>query len=329
MSAEEKQPLFDRWHDHFIEKYNTPGFSFDLNLVRCIVSLFFAWKLLSRDFGFYGTVPDGVFPFYSINIYPADSYIMWTGLPLISELATFHWIHFLLPYPSPAVLRVIQGIAIVLLVILALYGRGPRRSIAIGAYCLVLYLWGYMFLGGHEIDAILLYFGLLAIIAVSEFDDRPIHKLSSLARVSPTRSAGHAVSLMYLLFATYYFASGVNKLTDISFWEWFEFDLAEAMYEYRIKAENGYTSVPYIFEPLYEATWLNYLGPPAVYISHLITPMVFFWRNQVFKFFLFYAAFHFLTFGVGISFTGYVLVWFVLFPYHRLLFGKATEVKAA
>jgi hypothetical protein len=64
---------------------------------------------------------------------------------------------------------------------------------------------------------------------------------------------------------------------------------------------------------------LDLVGPPLIYTSHLIVPMVFFARSSVFKFFLFYAVFHFLAFGVGISFTGYILVWLVLFPHREIL----------
>lgn len=328
MNQVEKKPFLDEMHRIFVEKYNTHGYDLDVNIARIVVSTFFIWKLLSRDYGFYGTVPSGVFPFYAINIYPLDSYVLLTGIPIISELATFHWIHFIIPYPNEWVLRFIQGLAITFLVLHVIFGRGPYRCISIGSYCTIVYLWGFLFIGGQEIDSILLYFGLLLILTLSDYNDQPLYKIKSLFRKQPNQKAGHTASLLYLLFVTYYFASGINKLTDISFLEWLQFDLAGSMHEYRIKAENGYSNVPYILEPLYQAAWLNYLGPPLVYISHLLTPIVFYWRHHVFKFFLFYAAFHFLTFGVGISFTGYVYVWLVLFPYHRLMFGQTERATA-
>ncbi|MEM9357551.1 MAG: hypothetical protein AAGB04_15190 [Pseudomonadota bacterium] len=302
-------------------KYDTPGYDFDVNIVRAIVCLFFIWKLLSRDFGFYGHVPAEVFTYYPINIYPAKSYVLTTGLPIISDLATLHWVHWIIPRPDETVLRILQAAAIVLLVAHLVFGRGPRAILAIGCYAILIYLWGHLFLAGHEVDAVLLYFGLLIILITSSHRDRPLWRLHSLAKLKANVTAGRTISRLFLLFVAYYFASGVNKLTDLTFAQWFAYDLAEAMHMYRIRADYGFISVPHIFEPLYNVALLKYVGPPLVYLSHLVTPLVYFYRSQVFKFFLFYALFHFLAFGVGISFTGYVLVWFVLFPYHALIFG--------
>ena len=314
--------LFDRGFEAFAAKFSTPGADFDVNVVRIIVAVFFIWKLLSRDFGFYGTVPPEVFRFYPVNIYPASSYVLTTGLPVISELATFHWIHWFVPRPGVTGFRIIQGFAVGLLVLLAIWGRGPRRSIAVLTYCVLIYLWGHLFLAGQDVDAVLLYFGLLAVLIFVDFEDRPLHRLASLGRAPPTRNGGESISMCFLVFVTYYFASGVNKLTDISLAGWFQFDLVGSIEWTYIRAINSPIAVSEVFTNLFGLEVLNYIGPPTVYLSHLLVPIVFFRRHHVWKFFLFYAVFHALTFGVAISFTGYVFVWFVLFPWRRLFFGE-------
>lgn len=320
-----RDSLFERAFQAFARKFSEPGADFDVNVVRVIVAVFFIWKLLSRDFGFYGTVPDEVFSFYPINIYPTHNYILWTGLPVISDIATFHWIHWILPRPDALGFRIIQGIAAGLLVLMAVFGRGPKRCFNIGAYCVLIYLWGHLFLAGHEIDAILLYFGLLAVLIFLDFDERPAWRIHALGRTTPTRAAGESVSVLFLVFVTYYLASGVNKLTDISLLEWVGYDLVETIEITAIRAMHGSRHVPDVFRHLFDVTWLNWVGPTFIYISHLIVPIVFFRRHHVWKFFVVYAVFHFMTFGVGISFTGYVFVWFVLFPWQRMFYGDPTR----
>ena len=316
-----KPNAIGRGFDAFVKTFNTPGYDFDVNIIRVVVAGFFIWKLLSRDFSFYGNVPDGVFPFYPINIYNIDNYVLLTGLPILSELATFHWIHWIIPRPDAMGFKIIQFITIGLLVCLLIFGRGPRNIVPILCYSFLIYLWGYLFLGAHEVDAVLLYFGGLLILCFAPYKDRPVWRLGKLIGQAPSVETGRTVSLYFLLFVFYYFASGVNKLTDISLVDWFNYDLIQSMEVYSIRAEFSTTLVPEIFEFLFPYTFMNFIGPPFIYLSHLIVPLVFFSRKTVFKFFCVYAAFHFLAFGVGISFTGYIPVWLFLFPHYAIFEG--------
>ena len=318
-NAPVRSSVFDKGFEGFISKYNTPGFDFDVNCVRIFVCAFFIWKLLSRDFSFYATVPEGIFHFYPFKIYPSSSYILTMGLPIISEIATFHWIHWFVPRPSEFGYQLIQGCAVVLLLVTMVWGRGPRRIFSIGCYILLIYLWGHLFLAGQEIDAVLLYFGLLACFTMGDYVDRPIWDLRTLYGKEPTVAAGRTVSTLFLVFVFFYFASGLNKLTDLSPAGWFSYDLIESLEQFRIRSDVGVILVPKVFEFLYPYRFLDYVLPPIVYMSHVIVPYVFFRRDAVFKFFLFYAGFHFMAFGVGISFTGYIFVWFCLFPYHKIV----------
>lgn len=311
--------LVDRGFNRFVAVYNEPGFDFNVNVARIIVCAFLIWKLFSRDFGFFGRVPEQVFYFYPIEIYARDKWVLWTGLPILSELLTFHWLHWFVPRPDETALRIIQGIAIGSLLLLALFGRGPRNTILISTYCVLIYLWGYLFLLGQEIDAVDLYFGMLVALAVSTYADDPIWRLSSLYGRPKTVDGGRSFSNVVLVFVFYYFASGIRKLTDLAPIEWFRYDLVEAIEEHSIRSAHSTLGTFEIFQHLHGLTFFNHIGPPVVYLSHLLVPMVFFRRSLILKFFVFYFAFHLLTFGVGISFSGYILVWAVLFPYRELI----------
>lgn len=314
-----EKPLIDRGFERFLATYNAPGYDFNINVARLFVCAFLIWKLFSRDYGFFGTVPEELFYFYPYQLYPMDKWILWTGLPVIQELLTFHWIHWILPHPSVNVLRGIQAAAMLSLACLAVFGKGPKSAILIVTYSLLIYLWGYLFLLGQDIDAVAIYFGILVALGISRHADVPVWKLPALYRQPKSIDGGRAFSTVLLVFVFYYFASGVNKLTDISFLEWLQFDLVGAIERHSIVAAHHTVDTIDFFQILHGMTYFNYFGAPAVYISHICVPFVFFRRRMIFKFFIFYLMFHLLTFGVGISFSGYIFVWSVLFPWRELL----------
>ena len=119
------------------------------------------------------------------------------------------------------------------------------------------------------------------------------------------------------MFSVYYFSSGYNKLTDILLIDFFDSNLNAAIKETWILELRGFYNIPDILYTLasFNFSILNLFGPFLVYLSHLFAPLVLFDRKWVWKFALFYLCFHFITFGVGISFLGYVIVWFVVIPW--------------
>ena len=64
---------------------------------------------------------------------------------------------------------------------------------------------------------------------------------------------------------------------------------------------------------------MDFVAVPAVYISHISVPVVFFKRYLIYEFALFYCIFHLMTFGVSISFTGYVFIWMILFDFRTAI----------
>lgn len=164
-----------------------------------------------------------------------------------------------------------------------------------------------------------IYFGILIALGISRYADAPVWKLLALYHRPKSVDGGRAFSTVLLVFVFYYFASGIKKLTDISFLEWLQFDLVGAIERHSIAAAHHTVGTIEFFEILHGMTYFNYIGAPAVYISHILVPFVFFRRRMIFKFFVFYLMFHLLTFGVGISFSGYIFVWAALFHWREII----------
>ena len=312
-------------YEEFSKSYNTRGFDFNINVIRLLLCIFLIWKLLSRNFEFYGYVPDDVFGYYPIEIYPITSYITWTGTSLVTDIFTMHWIHWFIDRPGPGAIKFIQNMSIVSVSLLAIFGRGPKNILAFLSYLLLIYLWGNLFLLGQEVDSISLYFGMLLVIALSNYGDKPIWKIGSTFSAKKNINAGRTISRFYLVLVAYYFASGLRKFTDLSLSEWFKYDLIWEIQQTMLTANITSLHVPKVFEHLLFIDSWGQLLPPLVYLSHIFVPLVFFKRSKVVYFFIFYAVFHFMTFGVGISFTGYIVVWGCLFHYREWLTNEVVK----
>lgn len=312
----------------FQKAFRHPDYDINVNISRVVLGLFMMYKLMSRDFGFYGSVPAEFFTYYPISIYKAENYKLWLGLPILTEIFTMHWVHWILPRPSIYGLRIIQGIVMASLLLFTILGSGPRRVYCLTSILGLVYLWGHMTLGGHEVDSIMLYFGMILVFLFAPHTDLPVWRFYTLWSKSPNKNAGISRSLILFVFAAYYYASGYNKLTDVLLIETFDSELNNAIKIFYIRDLKGYVQVPDILYTLAKMNfyWFDIFGPIAVYLSHLCAPLVLFDRTWVWKFAIFYICFHFIVFGVGISFLGYVIVWLVVLPWRSMLtLGKKAQ----
>ena len=302
----------------YLAKFYEPRPAFDMNVARAVIFGFFIYKLLSRDFAFFGYVPAVVFQHYPVHIYSPSTYVVITGVQVLMDLFIFHWVHWFLPLPGPAVLSGIQIATICACLLVVLFGRGPRRVFVITAYVGVLYLWGFVFRSGQEIDAMFLMQGCALVYCFSEHREANIFGLGALAAEPPTAAAGWTYSAFLMIFVLYYFGSGMNKISDLYPNAWFHYRLIESIEYARERFLAGhYRAIPALFDYLRGQYWLNYVGPPLVYVSHLFMPLLFVWRSQLLKAAIFYAAFHFLAIGVGISFVANFIAWLIFVPYAR------------
>ena len=313
----------------FLAAYDRPVPLFNMIYVRLFVCIFFVWKILSRDFEMFGTLPDGILYYYPYRIY--SDYMLTTGLPGLMELATFHWIHWLTGMPDAAALHVVKWFAVAVCVMHAVFGAGPKRILAVLNYALVMYLWGFLFMFGQDFDAVYIYQGVLFCLMFTRHDSLPLWRLRKKHITGNDIEAGRSFSAILLIFVLYYFGSGINKLSDISFAQWFDYNLVGTVELALDQGRLGYMSTPFEFFSIISGhDWINYIAVPAVYISHLLIPLVFFRRIFIYEFALFYFLFHFITMAVAIAFTGYLFVWAMLFNVSGILawlFFRAREVR--
>jgi hypothetical protein len=316
---ENNKPDFGKMASSFKAKFYTPHSAFDVNIARIIILSTVLYKLLSRDFSFFGTVPEEVFSFYPIYIYSPTNYIEFMGIPGLMDLATFHWIHWLLPFPNVSTFIIIQSLTMLSLALCIIFGRGYKNCFIISSYIGVMYLWGFLFRTGQEIDAMFLGMGAMLVYIFSNHSEVPIYKLKTLLKEVDTKEAGWTFSAILMIFVIYYFTSGINKISDLTFLGWFQYDVIST-YEYmRDLSSVGYTIyIPSFFSVLDGQYWLNF-GAPFVYIVHLTAPHMFFDRRQVFKYFIIYGSFHLLTIAVSIIFFANFLFWLVFVPYKKII----------
>ena len=138
-----------------LENYNEPVNIYYVLWFKFVVGGLYLWKLLSRDFSNISFWPDSVLSGYPIDIY-TSGYVLTTGVPPFFDIATFHFIHYFLPFPNSNVLSLIQLFAIALSGLLIFAPPKYSRLIAIFLYISVSYLWGFVFRLGQDIDAVFL-----------------------------------------------------------------------------------------------------------------------------------------------------------------------------
>ena len=234
-----------RSFDAYLGKFNSPAYDFDINIARVLVCGFFIWKLLSRDFSTFAIVPPDALNFYPFYLYARDNIVVLMGVPGIIQLCCFHWVHWFLPFPNEAAFVIIQWTVIGLTAITLLLGRGPKRLFAISSYIGLLYLWGFVFRSGMEQDAVDMYMVALLMLIISDYKDVPLFTIGRLLNEPASVSVGRARSLLILVLIFYYFASGMNKISDIYPLGWFQYDLVEAIENFRLATKAG----AYVYSP--------------------------------------------------------------------------------
>ena len=109
---------------------------------------------------------------------------------------------------------------------------------------------------------------------------------------------------MILIFIGYYQLSGFNKLIDITWLDWFRYDLYKSLEDQFLISEAGshikINPIPWEIIK-YLPSFVIDLSVPIVYFSHLCTFLMFFRRDLIAKFMYFYWTFHFVIAG---------LIWF-------------------
>ncbi len=310
----------------FWEQTWRPASTIHVSWIRVVVFGMFAYKLLSRDFSVFGYAPAFLLELYPTDLFSPDDDFLMLGFKPIVDVATFHWIHWILPMPGAAILGFLQFGVVGACLCVVLFGRGPHRLFAISAYCGLAYLFGYLWRAGHDVDAVFVALQIALLYCFTRHEE-----LTLLERPSSdfSRHAGWFYSMSLLCFVGYYFLSGVNKVTDLPIMDWFRYGLVNEILFFSDKVAAGsIQAAPSFFGYIDGHNWIDILGVPAVYISHLAIPLMYFRRVYISGFFFFYLLFHFMATGVGILFFGLLITWLALLPVHRLTMNVTVALRS-
>lgn len=295
-----------------INNYNQPVNELYYYWVKLILGMLYLWKLLSRDFSNLAFWPKSVMSGYPIDIYSPD-YILTTGVFPIFDLASFHFVHWVLPYPNSDIFSCIQVLGIFFSILFIFSPAKHSRKVATILYVVVAYLWGFVFRAGQDIDAVFLIQSSLLMFVLLPYSNTV--KYRQQLRF-----------LILCIFVMYYFFSGINKLIDLSYMEWLKFDLVEinkSMHARYLNDKLNY--VPALdIENNFLAKLFNQMGALITYIVHIGAPLLLFSSStkKVILYWLFYTLFHAMTIFVGILFSMNFVAWALILPVYKLSYEK-------
>lgn len=309
---------FDLFMTKILDKFNEPKQAMYISWCRFIIFGFFGYRLLCSDFSIFAMAPASSMENYPWKIYLLKDGFAFLGIKYLVDLTSFHWLHWFFAFPSVNALANIQFASFISCCLVLLFGRGPKNLFAIFSYCGIAYLWGFMWRTEADIDSVFILMQLGLIYCFLKEPEALTLRRQECQPLQFTEESGWFYSMTLLVFIGYYFGSGLHKLTDITLIGWFEMDLLQIIQRYyQLSLVNAYNTVPPLLHYLSEFTFLNYIMTPAVYLSHLTIPYMFFKRRLIATYFFFYIIFHYFTFGVGILFPGLLVAWLVFLPVHR------------
>jgi len=272
--------------------------------IKVICAVVLVYKLLSRDFSNLGLWPESVLLGYPVDIYPPN-YILLTAIPPIFDLISFHFIHWFVPIPNISQFYVLQHTLIIAAVALAISPLRYTRMIAVVVYVLCMYLWGFIYRAGQDIDAMFLLQGCFLVLAM-------------IPRAGNERNySGYVYSSVLLVFVFYYFFSGVNKVIDLSVLEWFQYSLFDINASKLLAAQElNYHAVSVVEAPGWLLNLASFIGAAITYVVHLAAPLIFMHRSRgkLIFYWCFYSVFHVMSSLVGILFAANLLVWLAIIP---------------
>ena len=179
-----------------------------------------------------------------------------------------------------------------------------------------MYLWGFVFRLGQDIDAVFLLQGaLLMFVLFGSFNGRENY----------FRNLYYSIKVVFVI---YYFFAGLNKFIDLDYIEFFQFDLVYINQQfYNMFKNEGLMYVPRLpdFGSLNILT--NYLGAALTYIVHIAAPALLFFgsKSKILFFWIFYSIFHYLTAFVGIFFHMNFFAFLLLLPVDTIFSKKKDQ----
>ena len=111
-----------------------------ITYIRVFIFSFFLYKLLSRDYRIFSFASFRVLGIDSSEVY--KSYLDYAALSnhILTDILTFHWIHWFVPFPSFQTLSFIYFSTIVFCIVVIIFGRGPKNLYCIISFIFLTYL---------------------------------------------------------------------------------------------------------------------------------------------------------------------------------------------
>jgi hypothetical protein len=290
----------------------------EITYVRILLYGVVLYKLLSRDFSNFGYIPQELLNFYPINHYAQDLR-NFSGIKLLVDILTFHWIHWFLSFPSEYILKIVQSFTILLVLITIIFGAGKKNIFSIFSYLFLIYLWGYLYRSSTDFEGTQLILQICFLFCFFDKGDKNLINLFKKTKedknIKVQKSRNTFFFLMTLLVGSYYFNSGLHKFYDLSLSQWFQYDLTQTISMFIDQMELGnFRHVPQIFKIIPENNYLNYFGSIFIYVSHIFAFLMIFNRDSIKNFLYIYVFFHLTVYGVGINFLGNVFVFMLFIP---------------
>ncbi|MGE0201790.1 MAG: thiol-disulfide oxidoreductase DCC family protein [Candidatus Melainabacteria bacterium] len=297
-----------------------PRAAIDVAWIRIVVFGYFLYKLLSRDYTVFGFAPPEILSIYPTELFNFKLGYAAMGVPWVVSLATFHWVHWFLPLPDVTSLGIVQALAIACCAGVVVLGKGPRNLFAIGSFILISYLWGFNWRSGAEVDAVFMGMQMMLVYCFFREPEALILSRKRAPLLQTTAGNGWLFSMALIVFSLYYFYSGINKVLDITYLDWFKYDLAQLIGERYDYARVGHWfHVLPGFQFMRHYPIINVLFVPVSYLMELTIPAMFFRRDWVKYFAFFFLTFHTMTWAVSILFFGNLIMWFSMIPVHRFM----------
>ena len=303
----------------FYKKLYEPAPASFIGWTRIVILSLLLYKLLSRDFSIFGILPETLAVAYPANVFdPLDAYVL-LGYKWFVDLCTFHWIHWFLSFPSELTLYFIQLFLEFMLVIALFFGGGYKKINYLIIYVLSMYLLGFLFRIGSDIDEIFVQMQIVLLLFLFKEKETYILFFKQQKPLNYTKENGWFFSMVLLIFIGYYFLAGVTKVVDISLLDWGRFELSSLVELSYIKETLGDDRGWFYFrELLMSVSWLDIPGTVVVYMEHLLIPLLFFRREYIPYAWFIYFLFHLSSLGINLFFTGVFLSWLVFFPVHKI-----------
>ena len=306
--------------DKFNEKLYEPAPASFIGWTRIVILSFLLWKFLSRDYSLFGSFPEELAMAYPANVFhPLDAYVL-LGFKWVVDLFTFHWIHWFVSFPSELILHYIELFLEFMLVVTLFFGGGYKKLNYLIIYVLGMYLLGFLFRIGSDIDEIFIQMQIVLLLFLFKDKETYILLFKQQKPLNYSKSNGWFFSMVLLIFIGYYFLAGVTKVIDISLLDWGRFELAKLIELNQIKLDLGDDRAWFFAREFFIGrSFLDIPGTVLVYVEHLLIPLLFFKRSYLPVAWFIYFLFHLSSLNINLFFTGVFLSWLVFLPVDRVV----------